>query len=361
MNATQNLSIAVDCRMSGKSGIGTFLDGILPHLCKGSSKVLLIGSEETLKCYKANENVNVELCNVKPFSIKEMFFFPKNITKKINKCDAYYSPYCNIPSGIRIPIFTTIHDIIFLDVKGLTGVLGTFIRKCFYLYAIKKSKAIFTVSKFSRQRIQEKLHCKKPIFIVYNGLPSYLIEKQIKETASIEKEPIILFVGNIKRHKGLSVLIEAYSDFSKQTEAKLVIVGDKDNFRTKDKQTQELIKNFSDKITFTGRISNEDLYVLLKKAYVLVQPSFYEGFGIPPLEALYCGTNAVVSDIPVFKEIYASLPVHFFKTGDSKNLAEKLREVWNTTVKNVIIPTSYSYKVSAQEILAEIVTFTHKK
>lgn len=361
MNATQNLSIAVDCRMSGKSGIGTFLDGILPHLCKGSSKVLLIGSEETLKCYKANKNVNVEICNVKPFSIKEMFFFPKNITKKINKCDAYYSPYCNIPSGIRIPIFTTIHDIIFLDVKGLTGVLGTFIRKCFYLYAIKKSKAIFTVSQFSRQRIQEKLHCKKPIFIVYNGLPSYLIEKQIKETASIEKEPIILFVGNIKRHKGLSVLIEAYSDFSKQTEAKLVIVGDKDNFRTKDKQTQELIKNFSDKITFTGRISNEDLYVLLKKAYVLVQPSFYEGFGIPPLEALYCGTNAVVSDIPVFKEIYASLPVHFFKTGDSKNLAEKLREVWNTTVKNVIIPTSYSYKVSAQEILAEIVTFTHKK
>ncbi|MCR5763689.1 MAG: glycosyltransferase family 4 protein [Treponema sp.] len=360
MNAESELSLAIDCRMSGKSGIGTFLDGLLPHLCNTSYKILLIGSNEIQKHYEINENVTVEICNIKPFSIKELFLFPKNIRNKINECNAYFSPYCNIPSGIKIPIFTTIHDIIFLDVKGITGFFGTFIRKCFYQYAIKKSNCIFTVSEFSKQRIQARLHCKKDIFITYNGLPSYL-ENKNPDDYTIEKESLILFVGNIKKHKGLSVLIEAFSEFSKVKSAKLVIVGDKDNFRTKDTKTEYLMQQASNNIVFTGRISNESLFTLLKKANVLVQPSFYEGFGIPPLEALYCGTKVIVSDIPVFKEIYGSLPVFFFKTGDSKNLKEKLLEVWNTKQKNVIIPKKYSYKVSAQEILSDIVTFTSKE
>ncbi len=356
---SQILSLAVDCRMSGKSGIGTFLDGILPHLCNTSYKLYLIGCTEQLNCYSSNKNVTIEQCNIKPFSLKELFFFPKDISKKINECDAYFTPYCNIPSGIEIPIFTTIHDIIFLDIKGLTSRIGTFIRKLFYMYAIKKSTSIFTVSNFSKQRIQKKLHCKKPIFIAYNGLPSYFEKEQPIET--IEKEPIVLFVGNIKKHKGLSVLIEAFLNFSNYQKAKLVIVGDKDNFRTKDTEVENLLQKCSEKIVFTGRISNENLYILLKKAKVLVQPSFYEGFGIPPLEALYCKTNVIVSDIPVFKEIYGSLPVTFFKTGNSENLTEKLKDVWNTELKNVNIPVSYSYSVSAQEIIAKIVTFIRKK
>lgn len=355
------MKLAIDCRMSGKSGIGTFLDGLLPHFCNDKNiEYILLGDEKLQSLYGEYSNVDFVICNEKPFSLKEMFLFPKNIVRKINSCNAFFTPYCNIPSGIHIPIFTTIHDIIFLDIKGLTGFVGTLIRKLCYKYAIYKSSEIFTVSEFSRSRIINKLNCKKPIHIAYNGLPSYLENEQLTKKEN-EKENFILFVGNIKKHKGLSVLMEAFLEFSKEYDCKLVIVGDKENFRTKDIEMENLINTVSNKIIFTGRISNEELHKLLLNAKMLVQPSFYEGFGIPPLEALKCGTNAVISDIPVFKEIYSSLPVYFFKTGDSKDLLEIMDNVWNKELKNVIIPECYSYKASARKILQQIVTFVDNK
>jgi glycosyltransferase involved in cell wall biosynthesis len=65
----------------------------------------------------------------------------------------------------------------------------------------------------------------------------------------------------------------------------------------------------------------------LSQAALLVQPSLYEGFGLPPLEAMVLGTHALISDIPVFKEIYAEYPVTFFKAGDTGDLKAKLVEL----------------------------------
>lgn len=63
---------------------------------------------------------------------------------------------------------------------------------------------------------------------------------------------------------------------------------------------------------------------LVSEAKALVQPSLYEGFGIPPFEAICLGTDIIISDIPVFKELYAEVPNSFFKAGDADDLADKL-------------------------------------
>ena len=86
----------------------------------------------------------------------------------------------------------------------------------------------------------------------------------------------------------------------------------------------------------------------------MVQPSLYEGFGVPPLQALYCGTKAVISDIDVFKEIYAALPVTFFKAGDVDDLARKMREVYFDDSPLPDFEHIYSYKNSAKIILNAI-------
>jgi len=65
----------------------------------------------------------------------------------------------------------------------------------------------------------------------------------------------------------------------------------------------------------------------LSKAALLVQPSLYEGFCLPPLEAMVLGTQALISDIPVLKEIYADFPVTFFRSGDPSDLKEKMMEL----------------------------------
>ena len=339
--------------MSGKSGIGTFIDGILLYILKQTHNFLLIGTPKIN--IEKKDNITIIPCDISPFSLQELFHFPKNILKQINSYDVYFTPYCNIPNGIKIPIYSTIHDILFLDMPNIAGKAGTFIRRMFYQRAINKSKAIFTVSLFSKSRIIKQLKCKKTIYVVYNGIPAYYEEQRNKIT---KKEPFIIFIGNIKPHKGLQTLIPAFLKFRNKMEAegkvipKLLIVGTKDNFRTKDTKLESAMKNApSDAITFTGYLSDKELIETLSKAELLVQPSLYEGFGLPPLQALATGTKVLLSDIPVFKEIYEDFPVNFFTVNDIENLANKMYESWNFSSAPDNYPNRYSYKITTEKIL----------
>ncbi len=344
------MKVAVDVRMSGKSGIGAFIDSMLPT-------------------FKAGAEVVEIKPDIKPFSLKEMFFFPKDELKKINECDAFFSPYCNVPGrlfsrGIRVPIFTTIHDVIFLDLP-LAGKLGTFLRKVIYQRAVNKSRELFTVSEFSKGRILARLKCKKPITIVYSGVPLYN-EAPLKK---VQKTDTIIFVGNIKAHKGIKTLIPAFlkareilaqENPSQAKNAprplpKLLIVGSKENFRTSDTELDAIMQEAEKNgIEFTGFLPDEKLKDLIAQARLLVQPSLYEGFGVPPLQALYSGTRAVISDIPVFKEIHGRLPVTFFTAGDADDLARKIVQEYQRTEPLEPVERIYSYRFSAQAVLKRI-------
>ena len=356
------MKIAIDCRMSGKSGIGAFLDSMLPTFLQTEHSYLLLGlGEEKIlelqkKDFYSDKRIEFLSCPIKTFSVKELFFFPKTILKKINACDLYFTPYCNVPSGIKVPVYSTIHDLVFLDMKGLSGRFGTLARKFFYKRAVKKSKALFTVSNFSKQRITELLHCKKDVTVVYSGVPLY--SEDYFPDGSTKKTDTVIFIGNIKKHKGLATLIPAFCEFrnriakEKNVFPKLLIVGSKENFRSSDRSLL-LLQEDSEKngITFTGFIPDSQLLHLISQAKILIQPSFYEGFGVPPLQALYAGTKAIISDIAVFKEIYEKLPVTYFKCGDSSDLAEKMYCVWNEEKELESVKRIYSYSTSAKIIL----------
>ena len=347
------MKIAIDCRMIGTGGIGSYISELIPHLLK-NNECLLLGKHEQCTDFIRDKNVEFCYCDIKPFSLKEMIGFPKDILSKIHQYDVYFTPYCNIPGGISLPIFSTIHDVVFLDVPGLTGTVGKIARKFFYQRAINFSNGIFTVSEFSKQRIIAKLKCKKPIYITYNSVPSYLTKGDVIS----EKKDEILFVGNIKKHKGLKTLLDAY-EIARQKgfSQKLVIVGNADNFKTGDVETVRRLEQMpKDSVVFTGKISNAALKELYAEAKLLVQPSLYEGFGIPPLEAMTMGTPVILSDIPVFKEIYNGFPVEFFEAGNAESLAEKLlsskmEPVDIAKLKENGIGTEYSYEKSCDVIL----------
>ena len=352
------MRIALDCRMCGKSGIGAFIDGILPYFVASGHDLVLLGLDAENKISSVPQSVyeakNVTLlpCSIDEFSFKETFLFPSALAKKINSCDAFVSPYCNIPSSIHIPVFTTIHDIVFLDI-ALAGKIGTFARKLFYLRAIRKSKGIFTVSEFSKERIIKQLACKKPIYVVHSSVPEYLQEPL---QPLPKKTDTLIFIGNIKRHKGLHTLIPAFTAMRKACEKQslplpqLLIVGEKHNFRTQDSELYSLEQ--TEGVEFTGRVTNEKLKQLLSQAKILVQPSLYEGFGLPPMEALCCGTKAIVSDIPVFKEVYEGLPVTFFQTENSESLSEKMLAVWQENTPFLPVKNKYSFKKTADAMIS---------
>lgn len=319
------MTLAIDCRVLDSSGIGVFLRECLLRFNSQDVSLLLIGSAEKIRKLSL-KNTSILECNIKTFSLKELFCFPKSLLKQINKCDAYFTPYFNIPSGIKIPVFSTIHDMIFPDMPELTSKIGLFARMFFYKRASKKSSLIFTVSEFSEERINHYLPKTKKTKVIYNGLSEYIINGMKNQTFKEKTEDYILFVGNIKKHKGLKTLITAFTK-AKQNgfNKKLFIVGNAENFRTKDTEIASLIESApKDSIKFTGFLSDKELLSCLKNADLLVQPSLYEGFGIPPLEAMSLGTPTLISDIPVFKEIYESFPVTYFKTEDSDDLYTKL-------------------------------------
>lgn len=355
------MKIFIDCRMLGSGGIGTYLESLLPYLTKQNDCILLCAQNQEEKLLAYKEKAEILHTQIKTFSFKELLFFPKDLCKRINECDLYYSPYCNVPSGIKIPVFTTIHDIVFLDVPGLSSKAGTFARKFFYQHSINRSKAVFTVSQFSADRIKQKLKLKNtPLVVTYNSVPEWFLnEERTTEATAAPKDNSIIFVGNIKKHKGLSTLLDAFTICKKQgLDARLVIIGNAENFRSGDEETVKKLAELKDNdISFTGKISDSELKSFYKKARVLVQPSLYEGFGMPPMEALILGTNVILSDIPVFKEIYKDFPVTFFKMQDAQDLAQKITETFNKPEPlQSSIPNKYSFKKTS-----DIITDTFRR
>ena len=334
------MKLAIDCRMLGSGGIGTYLQSLLPFFIENYECTLLLKSKD-LDTYKNISNLKTLLCDIPTFSIKELISFPQSLLKEINSCNAYYSPYCNIPGGIKVPVFSTIHDVVFLDVKGLSGKIGTIARKWFYQHAINRSTTIFTVSQFSKERIEHHLKTKKvSVIVTYNAVP-YWFKDGVEE--NISKKDTILFVGNIKKHKGLHTLVAAYKELLESDfPGKLMIVGNANNFRTTDDSiSQELNSLPEDSVIYTGRINDNELKTKYAEAKLLIQPSLYEGFGMPPMEALSLGTNVVISNIPVFKEIYKDLPVTYFEVENPEDLADKIKSAYNQNVPDFSNPYSF--------------------
>jgi glycosyltransferase involved in cell wall biosynthesis len=349
------------------SGIGVYLRECLAYFLDTSHEFLLFGDTAKLApLVGERRNVEVAACDTRPFSLRELFFFPAALAKKINGTDAYFSPYFNVPAGITVPVYTTIHDIIFPDRPELTSIskVGLMARMWFYRRAFRRSKTVFTVSAFSKSRIEHHLGRGTPVVVVYSCCPRYLVSSD--RPGRGQKTGDILFAGNIKKHKGLAILLRAF--FAAQEcglKNRLVIVGDKDNFRSRDEETlRELEYADPRAVCFTGRIPDNTLKTYFTQSALLVQSSLYEGFGLPPLEAMMCGTKALISDIPVFREIYGDFPVVFFKPGDAGDLQEKLTDLlYDKDPESIHLTKSlrsrYTYEKTASSILREMAAFNH--
>ena len=338
------MKIAIDCRYLGKSGIGRVLEGIIENLNYEENKIFLIGKVSLLSKFSGAEIIE---CDSDPFSVKGLFSFPKKINKT---CDALIVPNFIIPFGVKIPVVSVIHDLIFFDVKKMNkGLVDKLAKKYLLKRCVKKSKAVACVSEFTLKRCEYYYpNYYHKFFLNYNGLSKSVLTYE-KPVDLIKDEKSVIYVGNVKPHKGLKTLINAFKLLPEGFTLK--IIGEKDNF----------ITGFDDDclntegVMFTGRLSDEELLKEISAAGVLVQPSEYEGFGLPPLEALYLGTKPIVSDIDVFKEVYDGLDVDFFKVNDEEDLSSKILTA-ERRIKDMkpLICEKFDYKKSADNLVDKI-------
>ncbi len=338
------MNIAIDCRYIGRSGIGRVLEGILDNLDYNNHQFYLIGKNDLKDKYpKANLIEN----DTDPFSKSGILKFPKEINKK---CDIMFIPNFIIPYGIKIPTYTIVHDLIFLDMKDTTtsGFLDYTLKKHLFKRCFKKSKKIFSVSKFTISRANYYFpKYKDKLILTYNGLSKEII-KYASEMKEVKKENNIIYIGNVKPYKGIDILLDAFIKLPKD-QYKLKIIGQRDKFIV----NTNIDESKYDNVVFTGRLSDDELLDEIAKAKYLVQPSRYEGFGIPPLEALYLGTTPIISKIDVFKEIYNNLSVIYFDdANDLANIISEGKEIPLTPKDEVL--RQYNFKNMADTIIKTI-------
>lgn len=338
------MKIAIDCRYIGRSGIGRVCKGIIDNLDFSQNEYFLIGKKAQLSAYLDRAKVTDD--DTDPYSVKGLFSFEKRLNKE---CDLLIIPNFIVPFGVKIPVYSVMHDLMFLEVKETTkGFIDKTIKKTLLKRCVKKSRKIFCVSAFTRDRCLHYYKRYENKFIVNHiGLsPEVCDYLKDKERIPVEKkQKTLVFVGNVKPHKGLKTLAQAYK-LLPQGEYTLKIIGEKDNFLN----GMDYADMECDGIEFTGRINDEELFALVANAEFLIQPSYYEGFGLPPLEAIYLGTKPIISDIPVFKEIYGDTQAVFFKTGDPKSLKDAILTA-DPKVTDCDSILKYNYKSTADNII----------
>lgn len=199
----------------------------------------------------------------------------------------------------------------------------SFVFRSFYGLVIprvlKTSRKVVTSSNFSKQELESLYGSfNNTIEIIYGAVdPSFF--SHIPTHSKSLKEKYFLAVGSIHPQKNLKSLFQAMKYFVGSDIQLYVVGGQRGNFS----QDTSLQDSLSSNIKFLGRVSDSELLEYYRNAEAFVFPSLYEGFGIPPLEAQACGVPAVVSGIPVLREVYGD-SVLYFNPKDPKDIAKQL-------------------------------------
>jgi glycosyltransferase involved in cell wall biosynthesis len=329
--------IVIDARMINNSGIGTYLQNMISNLTK-NYELTLLGNKNELANFPSFKELEIIDFHNPIYSISEQFTAPE----KISACDIFISPHYNIPifpikAKKRIVI---IHDVYHLAFQEELSVAQKIYSKIMMKFAVRLSDRIITVSQFSKSEILKYLNIKESkINVVYFGFNATEFSKNTAEFEIIKEKykltsPYFLFVGNIKPHKNLHNLLLAFNKIIQtnslvpevQNKLKLVVVGESKKLITSDQKFFELLKKkptLSEKIIFTGFIEKEHLVSLYKNASALVFPSLYEGFGIPPLEAMACGCPVIASNTASIKEVCADSALYIDPQNEN-DIADKM-------------------------------------
>lgn len=171
---------------------------------------------------------------------------------------------------------------------------------------LRNAKSIITVSQFSKDEILKVYSFdKNDIDVIYNSASHYVKSDEKKE----RKERYFLAVSSANFHKNFHGLISEFLSISKNVDIKLKIIGGiSKNFTSID--FDSLVKS-DERIQFLGRVSDTELSELYTNAVAFVFPSFYEGFGIPPLEAQACGCPVVSSNMASMPEVLGNSALFF--------------------------------------------------
>ncbi len=348
--------IGIDARFYGPigKGLGRYTQEIVDNILRlddFNEYVIFLRKENfdelIIDDYK---NVKKVLAEVRWYTLKEQFLMPYFIWRQ--KLDLIHFPHFNVPFFVPTKFVVTIHDLILTKFKTIRA---TTLHPIIYRIknwgyrlviknALKKSKDIIAVSEFTKNDIIEQFKIdSNKISVVYEGVSNLSKGQDSLFVAKLNssnvlrdyeiRDPFVLYVGNAYPHKNLDFLITSFLDLHKRNnKLKLVLVGREDYFYQELKDLSDSV--FADfpenPVIFAGYVPDNKLEIFYKKALVYVFPSLYEGFGLPPLEAMAKGCPVLSSNAGSMPEILGEAAI-YFNPRDKEDFLNKIEKIFSDT------------------------------
>lgn len=363
------MRIAIDARGVNwykGTGIGTYTDNVL-------SQLLNIDKENYYHIYWSGDdyerfsypNSKIVMTSKKHHRFFQLNYMPGNLLKE--KIDIYHVPQNGIGLSENTPCkkVITVHDLIpyIMPETVGKGYLLKFLKDVPTI--IQFADAIITVSEWSKKDILKFFPIEEnKVFVTplaadlkYKPIDRQWCRYMLEKKMNIKK-PFILYIGGFSPRKNVRSLIMAFSKVYKDLnkDYKLVIVG---SLKDEGNCLKELCEKLgiSSQVIFTGFVEEDLLPILYNAAELFVYPSFYEGFGLPPLEAMSCGTPVLSSNVSSIPEVVEDAGI-LIDPYDTSNLMESLAKILNNeTLKDQLSTaglrraSQYSWQKTAKETL----------
>lgn len=309
------MKIGIDARGANLyrgTGIGTYTENVIREILniddKNSYTLYWYGEgyKEFLK-----DNCKITMASRGNHGFFENMYFPYNIEK--NNIEVYHIPQNGIgfSGNLSCLKIATIHDLIpyIMPETVGKGYLMKFLKSMPVI--LEECDALITVSEYSKKDILKFFPIDpNKIYVTplaandnYRILDKTYCKNYLYKNYKI-KDNFILYIGGFSARKNVSSLIKAFSKISSavNSNTKLVIVGaSKDSIEALKKLCSSL--NISEEVIFTGYVKEEDLPIFYNSCEIFVYPSIYEGFGLPPLEAMSCGAPVISSNTTSIPEV----------------------------------------------------------
>lgn len=330
------MRIGIDARFYGSvgKGLGRYAQKLIENLekiDKINQYFIFLRKENFDEFQPKNDNFKKVLADYTWYSFSEQINMPKVLNAY--KLDLVHFPHFNVPILYRKKFVITIHDLILIHFPTLKG---TRLNPIFYWIkylaykiiigsAIRRSKKIITVSEFSKNDILNHYSLKKDkVSVTYEAFDESQISKYDSDVdESILRKygiikPYLLYVGNAYPHKNLERLLDSWDKFFLEEKNKkvtqLVLVGKKDYFY--ERLMGQIKRSNIQNVVLTGFVKDDDLSGVYRESLGYVFPSLYEGFGLPPLEAMAMGVPVISNQHGCMQEILGESAYYF----DGKNI-----------------------------------------
>jgi len=307
------MRVAIDTRKIHDFGIGTYIRNLLRQLARidRTSEYLLLSREADLGiAAQLGPNFRSVREPSPNYSLREQVHVPWVLRRE--RPDVFHAPHYVLPPAVRCRSVVTIHDCIHLMFpQYLPNRLALTYARGSIRMAAKRATRVLTVSESSKRDILRFVDvAASKIDVIYNAYDErFGVEPREEDVVRVREryqlhDEFVLYAGNVKPHKNLERLIVAFDQVRKRglEHLKLVLIGDdisKYAALRRAVHSHQLHKY----VRFLGYLPEETLAVMYRLAGVFVFPSLYEGFGLPPLEAMASGTPVVTSNVSSLPEV----------------------------------------------------------